>query len=469
MRRAAVAAAGGLAGLLGRGWRVSSVSSPVIITVTAARYRLQRARAFSIGADGATATVSSILPETAAPVVPSSQQHLVGLDHVAHLAYTHELAFISEHADPTVPIYRAMDEHGHIVNGVAPQVDQATAVKLYKTMVKSQIMDGIFYEAQRQGRFSFYLTADGEEAASVASAAALSPDDVVLAQYRETGVLLWRGFTLQQCADQCFGNSRDPSKGRQMPIHYGSRDFNFMTISSPLATQIPQAVGAAYAMKLRKEARCVACYFGDGAASEGDFHAAMNFAAVLKAPVVFICRNNGWAISTPVHEQYKGDGIVARGRAYGIRSVRVDGNDVWAMLQAVSEARRMAVEEGIPMLVEAMTYRVGHHSTSDDSTRYRAAEQMERWKQVRHPIPRLRKWLEHKKWWSSGQEDQCREEIRTEVLRALDEAESLPKPPPSEVTTDVYDVMPLNLKEQQAYVQQFVDRYPDSYNLSTPH
>jgi len=151
----------------------------------------------------------------------------------------------------------------------------------------------------------------------VGSAAALSNEDMVFAQYREHGVLLWRGFSIQEAVDQCFSNIGDKGKGRQMPIHYGSRRLNFQTISSPLGTQIPQAAGAAYAFKMQRKDAVAVCYFGEGAASEGDFHAAFNFSATLDVPVLFFCRNNGYAISTPSSEQYRGDGIASRATGYG--------------------------------------------------------------------------------------------------------------------------------------------------------
>src|SRR5262249_18292371 len=155
-------------------------------------------------------------------------------------------------------------------------------------------------------------------ATHIGSASALHSDDMVYAQYREAGVLMWRGFTLDDFAHQCFSTTHDAGKGRQMPVHYGSRKLNFQTISSPLCTQLPQAAGAAYALKREGSRNCVICYFGEGAASEGDFHVALNMAATLGCPVIFFCRNNGYAISTPSREQYRGDGIAARGIAYGI-------------------------------------------------------------------------------------------------------------------------------------------------------
>jgi 2-oxoisovalerate dehydrogenase E1 component alpha subunit len=160
--------------------------------------------------------------------------------------------------------------------------------KMYTAMVQLSVMDTILYDVQRQGRISFYMTNYGEEATHIGTAAALREQDIVFGQYREAGVLLWRGFTLPEFMNQCYGNQHDPGKGRQMPVHYGARHLNFQTISSPLATQLPQASGAAYFLKMSKQDACVACYFGEGAASEGDFHAALNFAATLECPVLFI-------------------------------------------------------------------------------------------------------------------------------------------------------------------------------------
>eukprot|EP00873_Tetraselmis_striata_P044888 jgi/Tetstr1/465152/TSEL_009875.t1 len=327
-------------------------------------------------------------------------------------------------------------------------------------MVKLQVMDVIFYEAQRQGRFSFYMTSNGEEATVVGSAAALDQDDEVFAQYREQGALLWRGYTLRQMADQCFGNNLDPGKGRQMPVHYGSTDLHFHTISSPLGTQLPHAVGAAYTLKMQKVNKLAVAYFGDGAASEGDFHAALNFSATLDVPIVFICRNNGWAISTPVKEQYRGDGIGARGPSYGISTLRVDGHDCLAVYNAVKEARNLALEKSCPVLVECMSYRSGHHSTSDDSSRYRTSDEIQSWK-ARDAVVRFQGWMQHHGWWDEEQEQRLRQATRTEVLDALDAAEAVDKPPLSEMFTDVYDTLPWNLEEQEQDIHKHLQDHPE--------
>jgi len=159
---------------------------------------------------------------------------------------------------------------------------------MVETMHTIRVLDDILYNAQRQGRISFYMTSSGEEATHVGSAAALEPGDPVYAQYREVGVLLWRGFTVEQIMNQCFSNRLDAGKGKQMPVHYGSAQHHFQTISSPLCTQLPQAAGAAYYLRhIKKQENVVICYFGEGAASEGDFHAALNMASTTRAPVIF--------------------------------------------------------------------------------------------------------------------------------------------------------------------------------------
>ncbi|XP_061637754.1 2-oxoisovalerate dehydrogenase subunit alpha, mitochondrial isoform X3 [Phyllopteryx taeniolatus] len=277
----------------------------------------------------------------------------------ASAEFVDQLEFIEPNVISGIPVYRVMDRQGNIINpSQDPQLPKDTVLNFYQKMTLLNTMDRILYESQRQGRISFYMTNYGEEGTHIGSAAALEPNDMVFGQYREAGVLMYRGFPLDSFMAQCYANTDDLGKGRQMPVHYGSRDLNFVTISSPLATQIPQAVGAAYAIKRENINRAVICYFGEGAASEGDAHAGFNFSATLECPLIFFCRNNGYAISTPTNEQYRGDGIAARGPGYGMLSIRVDGNDVFAVYNVTKEARRRAVAENQPFLIEAMTYRL---------------------------------------------------------------------------------------------------------------
>ena len=245
------------------------------------------------------------------------------------------------------------------------------------------------------------------------------------------------------------------------------------TISSPLATQIPHAAGAAYALKIQAmqdphaKRRVVACYFGEGAASEGDFHAALNIAATRACPVVFVCRNNGYAISTPTLEQYRGDGIASRGIGYGIDTIRVDGNDIFAVREATKEARRMALEDGgKPVLIEAMSYRVSHHSTSDDSFAYRAKVEVEDWKRRDNPITRLRKWMENEGIWNDDVERDLRSSIRKELLQAFNRAEGEKKPALKHLFTDVYEELTVDQKEQMTELRRVLESYPEEYDLS---
>ncbi|KAF5832252.1 thiamine diphosphate-binding protein [Dunaliella salina] len=353
---------------------------------------------------------------------------------------------------------RMLDADGNDQGGTEqPDMSRDIALRVYEAMAKTQIMDDICYQSQRQGRFSFYLTSAGEEAATVGSAAALASTDEVFAQYREQGVLMYRGFSFQKFADQLYGNMFESGKGRQMPIHYGSSDLHFQTISSPLATQMLHACGAAYALKMEQSTSISACYFGEGAASEGDAAAALNFAAVLGVPCLFICRNNGYAISTPIHEQYKGDGVCARAFANGMIAIRVDGGDARAVYHACSYAREKAIEGCQPILVECLSYRSGHHSTSDDSSRYRS-----NFEALSYPCPvrRFGHWIQSKGWWSDEEEEALRKHTRKQISQALSEAASQPKPDLSNLFTDVYAQVTPNLQEQMAETLQFVAKHP---------
>uniref|UniRef100_A0A5S6QUU4 2-oxoisovalerate dehydrogenase subunit alpha n=1 Tax=Trichuris muris TaxID=70415 RepID=A0A5S6QUU4_TRIMR len=261
------------------------------------------------------------------------------------VSFIEKLEFKNVDAIETIPIFRVMSPGGCLLNKKHTAcMDDGLAVKIFKNMILMQVIDEILYNAQRQGRISFYMTNYGEEACTLGSAAALKNYDLIFAQYRELGPLLWRGYSLQSLVDQCVGNEDDSGLGRQMPVHYGSKEEHYVTISSTLATQMPQAVGAAYVSKMKKEDRVSLCYFGDGASSEGDCHAAFNFASTLRCPIIFFCRNNGYAISTPVSEQYGGDGVAGRGPAYGLATIRVDGNDVFAVYACIEHAQLVIIQ-----------------------------------------------------------------------------------------------------------------------------
>lgn len=383
-------------------------------------------------------------------------------------SFTGKLEFLEPEKYDGIPVYRVMDRNGSILDPTQdPQLDRETVRKMYHCMTLLNAMDRILYESQRQGRISFYMTNYGEEGTHIGSAAALDPKDLVFGQYREAGVLVWRGFPLEDFMNQCYGNHMDRGKGRQMPVHYGDPDRHFVTISSPLATQMPQASGAAYAYKRAQNGQCVICYFGEGAASEGDAHSAFNFAATLECPVIFFCRNNGYAISTPTSDQYRGDGIASRGPGYGMTTIRVDGNDVFAVYNATKAARELAVSENRPVLLEAMTYRIGHHSTSDDSSAYRSVDEVSYWDREDHPISRLRAYLMEQGHWSEEEEKEWLMASRKKILEAFNQAEKLLKPNPEELFKDVYRDMTPHLEKQLQEMKKHVIQHKEHYPLES--
>lgn len=338
-----------------------------------------------------------------------------------------------------------------------------TLLRAHRQIVRLRQMDTILLNAQRQGRISFYMTCTGEEGIHVGAASALDPQDPILAQYREQGLLMWRGFTLEQFTMQCFSTDLDLGRGRQMPVHYGSKALQYHTVSSPLGTQLPQAVGVAYRLKLAKKPNVAVCFFGDGCASTTDFHSALNFAATLKAPVVFFCRNNGYAISTPVTDQYAGDGIVSRAPGYGMAAIRVDGGDMFAVHAAVREARAYALKHQAPVLIEAMSYRLGHHSTSDDSIRYRSAAEVEDFGNHMDPLDRVQKFMIKHGLLTAEEAERIREDERFAVVKAMEKAEKRPKPPMDQLFEDVYHDLPASLELQKKSLEEHVAKYPKKY------
>lgn len=205
------------------------------------------------------------------------------------------------------------------------------------------------------------------------------------------------------------------------------------------------------------------CYFGEGAASEGDAHAAFNFAATLDCPIIFFCRNNGFAISTPVKDQYRGDGIASRGSGYGMITARVDGNDVFAVYNVTKAARDICIRESRPVLIEAMTYRLGHHSTSDDSSAYRSVDEVQYWDKQDTPIARLRFYMVKKGWWNDEMEKEWKKESKQRVMQAFAEAEAKKKPNPELLFTDVYKDMPKHIEKQLKNMKDHVNMYKEHY------
>lgn len=329
-----------------------------------------------------------------------------------------------------------------------PGLDLELARRIYSAMVRTRLVDRRMEALQRQGRVGFHVGSLGEEAAIVASAAALRPGDWIFSCYREIGAALYRGFELQAYVDNMFGNANDRCQGRQMPAHISGRRIRFASVSSVIGTQIVTAVGFAWAAKMKGEDLVTAVFFGDGATSANDFHGGMNFAGVFKTPTVFLLRNNGWAISVPAERQSAAASFADKGVAYGVEALRCDGNDALAVYAAVRAAVERAAAGAGATLVELVTYRMGAHTTADDPTRYRTQAEVDRHR-ADDPIERLRLYLEDRSAWSAAEEEGLQEEIAEQLKQCIERAESAPAPPLSTIFQPVYAEQPAHLCEQQ--------------------
>lgn len=358
-------------------------------------------------------------------------------------------------AGPPPEPFSLLDYEGGLREGVdpalVPQISDSDCLRLYREMLKVRLVDDRYIKLQRQGRLGFYMQSIGEEATHFGVAYALRSSDWVYPSYREPGVAFWRGYSLRDYTNQLFGNAEDPVKGRQMPVHHTFRAGNFVSISSPVGTQIPQAVGTARAARIMGKDDVVAVYFGEGTASPGDFHVGLNFAGVWKAPVIFVCRNNGWAISTPSHLQTAAKSVAHKALAYGFPGIRVDGNDLLAMISATQQAaKRGRAGEG-PTLIEAVTYRRAGHSSSDDPSAYRKGDLDETsvWEQ-RDPLTRFGKYCRARGVLTDTIDAQYREQLGEEIVDALKHAESVGPPPLISLIEDVYAQPTQNLRDQLA-------------------
>jgi pyruvate dehydrogenase E1 component alpha subunit len=356
-----------------------------------------------------------------------------------------------------LPLLAALREDGSIDPDLDPKFDGEILLLLFRKMVFLRALDDKGQHLQRAGRIGFYIGAAGQEAAEIGSGFALRKGDWVFPSYRDQGAALMHGYPLPSLVGQLFGNSKDLTKGKQMPNHWCDRALCIVSVSSPVATQLPQAVGAAYAARMRGEKTAVIGYFGDGGSSTGEFHAAMNFAGVFRTPNVFFCSNNQYAISTPFARQTASGSVAAKAAAYGIEGVRVDGNDVLAVYTVTRRAMERASEGSGPTLVEAVTYRMGSHSTSDDQARYRSAEEVEEWGR-KDPIRRYGGWLKKKGLLTDQDEAEASSSAREEVQRAVAACESAPPVPRESLVEDVYAEMPWHLSEQLEWIREPIAR-----------
>ena len=357
-------------------------------------------------------------------------------------------------------LIRVLDDAGRVVRPEwEPAIPADELRHLYQTMVHNSLLDEKLMRFQRQGRIGFYLTAWGEEATLVGPLWALRPTDWIFSCYREAGAALYRGYPLRTLLCQLYCNAEDPVKGRQLPAHHTARKLNFVSVSSVVGTQIPHAVGMAMAAKLSGRDDVSLVYFGDGATSTGDFHVSCNMAAVRKAPCLFFCRNNGWAISTPRSVQTVTPTFAQKAVAYGMPAVLVDGNDVLALAHVTAEAAVRARRGEGPTLIEALTYRRGAHTSSDDPTAYRDPAELREW-ECRDPIRRFRAYLESKGCWDAAEERSFVQACEQEFAALVAEVEGLPrKAPLATLFDDVYADRPWHLEEQFVELDREVRRH----------
>ena len=353
----------------------------------------------------------------------------------------------------TEDLLRIVDSDGTYDRKLEPALPEDMLLRAYRNLVLVRLLDGRMLSLQRQGRIGFYVPSTGEEACQVGSALALRDEDWVFPAYREPGCALTRGLNLSLMIAQCYGNVLDSNKGRQMPNHFGWRSINYVSASSPVGTQIPHAVGAAWAARIRGDPVVTLVYFGDGATSQGDFHVGMNFAGVFKTPTIFFCKNNQWAISVPIAKQTAVPTLAQKALAYGFEGVRVDGNDVLAVYTATKAAADKARAGGGPTMIEALTYRKGPHSSSAGPPRNRSMAAVAEW-QRQDPLERMRKYLELLGLWTQEKEEALRKEIDDLLSHTIAEIEKGGPPPLESLFTDLYEEMPPNLVEQmEAYLK----------------
>ena len=339
-----------------------------------------------------------------------------------------------------------LSESGAADPRLEPALSLEDLGKIYSLMVTTRAADLKALRLQRQGRMGTFAQSLGHEGCQVGSAMALGPKDWVFPYFRDLGTFLTVGLPLASYYLIWMGRE----DGNRVP-----EGVNIFTVTIPVASQLPQAVGFAMALKFRKEPAAVAAYFGDGATSEGDFNEALNLAGVFGAPVVFICVNNQYAISTPVRRQTASPTIAQKAVAYGFPGIRVDGNDVLAMYAVAKEALDKARSGGGPTLIEAFTYRMSDHTTSDDASRYRSRDEVGEWSK-RDPIARFRAYLQGKGLWDEDFETRVNREAEALINAAVEEAESVPPMPPEEYFVHTYKVMPPHLRAELEDLEEFL-------------
>ncbi|MFQ5815542.1 MAG: pyruvate dehydrogenase (acetyl-transferring) E1 component subunit alpha [Candidatus Hydrothermarchaeaceae archaeon] len=346
-------------------------------------------------------------------------------------------------------MFQILNKEGNVVNEeFEPKLEEDDLKHIYYNMVLTRAADDKCLKLQRQGRMGTYPQGIGHEACQVGSAHALKEEDWIFPYFRDLGAYLVRGLPLKNYFLYWMGHE----EGMRIP-----GELRIFTVNIPVASHLPHSVGYGMAANIRKEKLAIVSYFGDGGTSQGDFHEALNFAGVFKTPNVFICYNNQYAISVPRSRQSASKTLAQKAIAYGLEGIQVDGNDALAMYSATAEALDKARKGGGPTLIEAYTYRIGDHTTSDDAKRYRTDEELKSWME-KDPIERFKKYLAGKGIWSDELEKEFIEEAGEAVSKAVEEAEATPPPEPGDAFIYIYAEMPPHLEGQLGELKEFLGR-----------
>lgn len=344
----------------------------------------------------------------------------------------------------TIDYLQVLDLDGNADKALHPDISEDKIKEMYHMMVLLRTMDEKLFNLQRSGKIGTYAQVKGEEASEIGSAMALEPQDWVIPSFREMGVLMVRGADRGKLVQGWNGDTR------AFAVPEGA---NMLPPAIPIASQLLHASGIAWASKIRKLNSVSIVYFGDGATSEGDFHEALNFAGVFKLPIIFLCQNNLWAISTPREKQTAAETIAQKAIAYGIHGIQVDGNDILAVYKATKDAADRARKGEGPTLIETMTFRMGDHTTSDDSSKYRSDDLKKEW-EPKDPILRLQKYFEKIGTWSEDYGNWVKDTVAKEVEEAVEKGLNVEAPSPYQMFEDVFVEMPKILQEQKEFLEK---------------
>ncbi len=356
-------------------------------------------------------------------------------------------------------LYQILDEEGienkHLISRISLSSEEM--LKMYREMLLARILDGWLMRLQRMGKVAIHAPNEGQEAIGVGVGHVARNEDWFFPAYRELSLLIARGFTVREILNRWLANAHDPLKGHEFAI-YGGLKYKMIPTTTPVSVHLAAATGFAHAAKIKKDKLVVFAFVGDGGTSKGDFHESVNWAGVFKLPIVYIIQNNQYAISFPSRRQTASETFSIKAIAYGIKGMRIDGNDVLAVYDAIKNARESAMNYE-PVLVECVTYRLGSHTTADDPKRYRSDEEVENWRK-KDPLKRFKNFLFARGILNEKEHEQIVKEIEKEVEEEVKQALTVPSPPITAIFEDVYSEMPWNLKEQ---MEEVVSEYEEDH------